>query len=361
MKRFGLLWGVMALVAVACSSGEKVGDMTFDSVEKLTYDSVAVNEILKPSDWFALESSRAVVHSPRSEKLFYVYSLPEWNFLYSYGAKGEGPDDYRGSYVSLCDVNKDEFPVTSLAPGGIVERTLRVGESSIEVVGERKTGKNLTTDYMYREFTVNDSIYGLMWLPDWDWGTQDVSALKNFITTCDSRTNQHIDSLPMAEKIDYELSEDGMSVSGDIYNRAYIVYKHGKMYVFYDQLRRIDICDISPDGKITLEKTIGEPYTWEDVQAMDFKKEKGYKILSVDGGKRYKYIYVMTCDYQDMGSWQKVLNTYVEVWDYDGNKVKKYDMGRNFNRVMVDEVNEYFYFHHTGYDFEWVFRYKYDL
>ncbi|MBQ2421698.1 MAG: hypothetical protein II285_01820, partial [Flavobacteriales bacterium] len=90
-------------------------------------------------------------------------------------------------------------------------------------------------------------------------------------------------------------------------------------------------------------------------------KEKGYKILSVDGGKRYKYIYVMTCDYQDMGSWQKVLNTYVEVWDYDGNKVKKYDMGRNFNRVMVDEVNEYFYFHHTGYDFEWVFRYKYDL
>ncbi|MBQ5815727.1 MAG: hypothetical protein IIW30_07125, partial [Flavobacteriales bacterium] len=109
MKRFGLLWGVMALVALACSSGEKAVDMTFDKTEKLTYDSIAVNEILKPSDWFALESSRAVVHSPRSEKLFYVYSLPEWKYLYNYGNKGEGPDDYRGSYVSLCDVNKDEF------------------------------------------------------------------------------------------------------------------------------------------------------------------------------------------------------------------------------------------------------------
>lgn len=361
MKRFGLLWGVMALVAVACSSGEKAVDMTFDSVEKLTCDSIAVNEILKPSDWFALESSRAVVHSPRSEKLFYVYSLPEWNFLYSYGAKGEGPDDYRGSYVSLCDVNKDEFPVTSFASGGLRERTLRAGESSIEVVGERKWEKNFTTEYMYREFTVNDSVYGLIDMTGWDENGVDVENLRHFIYTNSTETGKHIDSLLLAEKMDYEADARGTTISGDIYNRAYIVYKHGKMYVFYGHARRIDICDISPDGKITLEKTIGETYTWEDVQAMDFKKEKGYKILSVDGGKRYKYIYVMTCDYQDMGSWQKVLNTYVEVWDYDGNKVKKYDMGRNFNRVMVDEVNEYFYFHHTGYDFEWVFRYKYDL
>ena len=359
MKRFGLLWSVIALLLVACSSGEKVGDMTFDSVEKLTCDSIAVNEILKPSDWFALESSRAVVHSPRSEKLFYVYSLPEWKYLYNYGNKGEGPDDYRGSYVSLCDVNKDEFPVTSFASGGLRERTLRAGESSIEVVGERKLEKNFTIEYMYREFTVNDSIYGLMWLPDWDLGTQDVSALKNFITTCDSRTNQHIDSLPMAEKIDYELSEDGMSVSGDIYNRAYVRYARGKMYVFYDQLRRIDICDITPDGKITLERTIGPSYTWEEVRMMDLKQETVNCVTDVQCTD--DYIYCVTCDYQDMGTWRKVLNTYVEVWDYDGNKVKKYDMARNFNCVLVDENNGYFYCHHTGYDFEWVFRYKYDL
>ncbi len=131
------------MVLISCTEGEDGGSMDFAVVEKLTYDSVAVNEILKPSDWFALESSRAVVHSPISEKLFYVYSLPEWNFLYSYGAKGEGPDDYRGSYVSLCDVNKDEFPVTSFASGGLRERTLRAGESSIEVVGERKWKKTL--------------------------------------------------------------------------------------------------------------------------------------------------------------------------------------------------------------------------
>lgn len=352
------LASVMTLIS--CTEGKDGGSMDFAVVEKLTYDSVAVNEILKPSDWFALESSRAVVHSPISEKLFYVYSLPEWKYLYNYGNKGEGPDDYRGSYVSLCDVNKDEFPVTSLAPGGIVERTLRAGESSIEVVGE-KMGKNLTTEYMYREFTVNDSVYGVIDMIGWDENGVDVENLRRFIYTNRTETGKHIDSLSLAEKMDYEANDRGTTISGETYNRAYIVYKHGKMYVFYDQLRRIDICDISPDGKITLEKTIGEPYTWEDVQAMDFKKEKGYKILSVDGGNRYKYIYVMTCDYQDMGSWQKVLNTYVEVWDYEGNKVKKYDMGRNFNRVMVDEVNKYFYFHHTGYDVEWVFRYKYDL
>jgi hypothetical protein len=93
---------------------------------------------------------------------------------------------------------------------------------------------------------------------------------------------------------------------------------------------------------------------------MDLKQEI-IKNKIIDVQCTDDYIYCVTCDVQDMGTWRKVLNTYVEVWDYDGNKVKKYDMGRNFNRVMVDEVNECFYFHHTGYDFEWVFRYKYDL
>ena len=361
MKRFLALFGFVALLA-SCTSNEKEIDMSFDTVETLECDSVAVNEILKPSDWFALESSRAVVHSPRSEKLFYVYSLPEWKYLYNYGNKGEGPDDYRGSYVSLCDVNKDEFPVTSFASGGLRERTLRAGESSIEVVGERKWEKNFTTEYMYRESIVNDSVYVIKYVPVFDEAlNQNNPTFKEYLITMYSETDVHIDSLLLAQTIDYKVSEDRTTISGDIYNRAYIVYKHGKMYVFYGHARRIDICDISPDGKITLEKTIGPSYTWEDVQAMDFKKEKGYKILSVDGGKRYKYIYVMTCDYQDMGSWQKVLNTYVEVWDYEGNKVKKYDMYRNFNRMMVDEENGYFYFYHSGYDFEWVFRYKYDL
>ena len=121
----------------------------------------------------------------------------------------------------------------------------------------------------------------------------------------------------------------------------------------------MDIYDINPDGKITHDKTIGKPYTWEEVQGMDLKTSEGETVFNVVGGD--KYIYAMTCQWQDMGSWRKVLNTYVEVWDYDGNKVKKYDMNRNFNRMMVDEKNEYFYFYHSGYDFEWVYRYKYDL
>ena len=358
MKRFLALFGFVALLA-SCTSNEKEIDMSFDTVETLECDSVAVNEILKPSDWFALESSRAVVHSPRSEKLFYVYSLPEWKYLYNYGNKGEGPDDYRGSYVSLCDVNKDEFHVTSLAPGGIVERTLRVGDSSIEVVGERKWEKNFTTEYMYREFTVNDSVYGLIDMTGWDENGVDVENLRHFIYTNSTETGKHIDSLLLAEKMDYEADARGTTISGDIYNRAYIVYKHGKMYVFYGHARRIDICDISPDGKITLERTIGPSYTWEEVRMMDLKQETVNCVTDVQCTD--DYIYCVTCDYQDMGTWRKVLNTYVEVWDYDGNKVKKYDMARNFNCVLVDENNGYFYCHNTGYDFEWVFRYKYDL
>ena len=96
MKRFLALFGFVALLA-SCTSNEKEIDMSFDTVETLECDSVAVNEILKPSDWFAVESSRAVVHSPRSEKLFYVYSLPEWKYLYNHLA----PHLYCHNYIDI--------------------------------------------------------------------------------------------------------------------------------------------------------------------------------------------------------------------------------------------------------------------
>ena len=359
MKRFLALFGFVALLA-SCTSNEKGTDMEFKTVEKLVCDSVAINEILKPSDWFAVEGSRAVVYSPRSEKLFYVYSHPEWEYLYNYGVQGEGPDDYRGAYVSLCDVSKDKFSVSSFSTGGLRERTLRVGEDSIEVVADTVWGKNRSFDYIYRESIVNDSVYVIKYVPVFDEAlNQNNPTFKEYLITMYSETDVHIDSLLLAQTIDYKVSEDRTTISGNIYNRAYILYRDSKAYVIYDQLRRMDIYDISPDGKITHDKTIGKPYTWEEVQGMDLKISEGETVFNVVGGD--KYIYAMTCQWQDMGSWRKVLNTYVEVWDYDGNKVKKYDMNRNFNRMMVDEKNEYFYFYHSGYDFEWVYRYKYDL
>ena len=96
MKRTAFLLPLLclpALILSSCRSGQGHVKEGFSSAELLVPDSIAIEQILQPMAWKTSED-KAVLLSQKTDSAFFVYRLPTFEYLYSFGAKGEGPDDF---------------------------------------------------------------------------------------------------------------------------------------------------------------------------------------------------------------------------------------------------------------------------
>ena len=125
-------------------------------------------------------------------------------------------------------------------------------------------------------------------------------------------------------------------------------------------VRRTDVYDISPEGKITLKQSFGDPSTSEQINAMDLENtQEGEAYYGIQGTENN--IYVLSGDYRKEDNGRKLLNSYVEVYDWEGNPVKKFDLGRAFSRFLVDEPHGKIFCYDGSQDFEQVFVYDYKI
>ena len=112
-----LLLGVLGLCA--CDGGEKdAGALPVPEV--LTADSLEVHEIFRPHKFFPL-GDRMVVQT-LEDTVFYVYGLPDFDFRYAQGRRGEGPDEFL-SPIAMPTGGEDVFSV----------RTYRGGQRTMEL------------------------------------------------------------------------------------------------------------------------------------------------------------------------------------------------------------------------------------
>ena len=67
---------------------------SFETTIKAQFDSVKINEVIKPMDFFPTQHYLAVLHKAQvGEDQLYVYSLDSLKFLYSFATKGNGPTE----------------------------------------------------------------------------------------------------------------------------------------------------------------------------------------------------------------------------------------------------------------------------
>ena len=104
-----------ALAAVSCGPGTQSDLFAFPATQKLTLDSISVGEILQPFEWMPV-GDKAVLSSPRSDSLFWVYRLPGFEFLYAFGSKGEGPYEFAYSGQLIPDVQMQQRFLSATAP-----------------------------------------------------------------------------------------------------------------------------------------------------------------------------------------------------------------------------------------------------
>lgn len=355
IKHYIALSFILAVAFLSsCAGSGSSSQVDFSNPEKLQCDSIAINEILSPQSWFKIKD-KAVVLSPKSENLFYVYSLPAWDLLYSFGKIGEGPDDFQYPNASVAP---DEYlSVKSYSRQGVNDRIFDLTAEKPQLI----TMDTINRRLMNVKNKVNDSIYLITIAPTFEYGKWH-DPYQLFIGTADKNA-EHVDSVLTNTISGFKISDykgGGISISGREFNRPFFTCKDGKVYLFYTDVRRMDIYSLSADGHFSLDKTIGDATTWEELQKQNIPDTpQGEEVYAVHWGE--KYIYAFVCDYQNQGTWRKVINSYVEVWDYNGEKVKKYDLSRNFTHFIADEANDKFYLYHSGYDFENVYIYDFKI
>lgn len=351
MKRLAFFSLVVALLLTAAcqSSGDKNTAADFSEPELLALsDSIAIDEILQPENW-AVSQGKAVVFSRRTDSLFFVYRLPEFKYLYSFGRKGEGPDEFNYPYLRDGYLASDSFSVEDLSKKARIRYDL--GDTSA-----RKTETVPYHDYNIL-FPINDSILVQ--------AATDMSSdhIKPYYRTI-RPGGEAIDSIiPLVYTRSFRVEHfpnGGIGIRGRYFNDAKYLYKDHRWVILYADMRRMDIYEISAQGKITLVRSLGDASTYEQINAMDLENSpSGEAVYRVQGTPRH--IYALTGDYVTKEKSRDIVRSYVEVYDWEGRPIKKFDLGGAFTHFLVDEAHEKIFCFHSGNDFECVFAYNYSL
>ena len=118
MKRYYMCGMIVFLLTVSCKR-QVVITKEFPSISELRANILKVNEVFKFGKIYKLKDY--VVISDRAENVesfFYVYRYPNFEFLYSFGKKGNWPSTYLmptpfnrtpDNYFSFRDHGKDIF------------------------------------------------------------------------------------------------------------------------------------------------------------------------------------------------------------------------------------------------------------
>lgn len=353
MERISIL-GIAAIAMAAFScSGSKGESRSFESssIGKITCDSIAIEQILQPVKW-TLVDGKAIIFSPKSDNVFYIYRLPDFKYLYSFGSKGEGPEDFRYPEF-LADPGKGRM---------VVSDKRHILTVALKEKGPGEVDHLKTREHLYQpKMIVNDSI-----VVGYDGYLTEEKRINNYYYTTNvnlAQGGEIIDSVAVVvynKELIVRETKNGLYASGRLLNVPILAPLKDGFVAAYPDICNMDFYKVSPQGKITYVRTVGQRISQQEINALDLsKREVGKEIAQVQAGKKYLYVFVN--DYRLTPEWRKLLNSYMEVYDLKGNRVKKFDLGRPFTRFLIDEARGKIYCYHSGYDFENVYIYDYSL
>lgn len=338
----------LTLGVCSCGGGKSSEEnpFAFAQVETLTCDSIPIAEILHPSAW-TVEGDKAVLASRQNDSLFWVYRLPEFEFLYCFGLKGEGPYELTGISLMRDASQQGRFCV------GDQEKELSYRLDETEAKDVRRIPLGGVSNPMMR---VGDSIaLGQRML-------FSMEEVRYEYYTVNTRSGQGVDTVrALLSKASLQLSERGMAVA-NLHNVPKVALLGEGFVLAYPDVRSLYFYRVDQAGKIDLERVVGEQLTREQVEALPQERfETGYGLFQAQGTD--ERIYLLSYRRGDRsGEENKAAFTYyVEVYDKRGRPIKTFELDRAVTSMLVDEQRGRFYFYDARYDFEWVYTCAFDL
>lgn len=366
MRKFLIF--IMPLLLVACGGVDNEGgkDAEFKSIS-LCADSVAINEVLAPYSCKVVDGSVLLVSENTSKALFH-YRLPDWTFLDTMFARGEGPEDV--GFPIFMDTDEHSVWLTDIMRGNTSRLSIKEGRVNVDTVySQNITGVRIMVDaaMMGDRYTLERRSSG------GDWNNID-KIYPDYLYVTDVTDGSIKDSMAVYSynEIESSTNENGqISLLARIRNAPATAICGNKVLLYYPWMDFVQTFTVN-DGHIENYREIGQHRTFEEVLAMDWKeiyenRRKYCDIIASDD----KYIYLRVSEYEIESSTneegEKTINEiphrlYVDVCDWELKPIVRYDLDKvSARECVVDIYNNKIYAWNSDLDFENVYIYSYNL
>lgn len=309
------LFNIILLVFYSCQSGRSNNSV-------ITINNFPVNSNLKaqiidippvaisPFNLF-ITKDKLIMFNMKKDTIFDIFNLPECEYLFAAGNKGEGPNDFFDIDRRLFIPTNNGFKVFFQNQKALKEAEIQ--RNSIKIAQENILKFNID-QYPINGFTpINDTTYLY-------WSGFEAETEYNLLNT---NTQIHKPFSPYPKWCKSEINEDKIFT----YVKNITVKPDGKMFAaFYGYFKKFRIYDHL--GNLLKDISIEiEPYD-EDLN----KKNRTIFYFSYPKSSN-KYIYAL-CKNADQ---QTVTNPELQIWKWDGTPIGAYKLDRPISLFAVSE------------------------
>lgn len=306
-----LLWLVVVASFSACKTDDNKKTSIIEDFPEEMQPTITVNltdpVLLAPENMFIMNNQIWVIQR-RKDTLFYVFELPDCNYLYSTGTMGQGPNDFIFPIGSTIHATNEGFTILD---ANIFKSVKPQPDGTLNVTHSVKTFDEMNINGFVK---LNDSLYSSFTGCAGSGNSNYEYKIKNIQT----KDIFEFSDYPSLSEKEYEGQE-----------RCQIYYKHltanqkqKKLAAFYSFFKYFRIFNY--EGDLEREVFVKTP-PYESDNLEDYTKRNVYygPIVSTD-----QYIYA-AC----LGKEGKE----IQVWDWDGNPIISYSITQSFLTFTVNE------------------------
>ena len=336
--------GVSVLLA---GCGNAKGTDGFAEPVPLAADSIAVNQIVKPACW-AVCNGKAVVVSENTDSVFYVYRLPDFRFLYTWGRRGSGPGEFPNQ-VRFVDGDDGDTGMLTTVNGR--NKSFDAFEAGGREMALKKTSS------MFRESVfLDDRPLPCGWM-----AAKKVAGDKEYLCVRSARDGSVQDSVALytwVVKADYD--DKGRLYSLSRMNSPRIIAKDDRIAVVYQNFVRVDFYRVNDRGKLSLLGTAGEPIDGAALQRLRVMRNetRQHGIMGCFSTGKYLYTLYLDIELDRETNHADILQKIVHVYDWNGKQVRAFDLEKPATDILVSGDDRLLYTRNFQEDFDRVYVYR---
>ena len=298
-------------------------------------DSIKISDLLiAPVNW-AVKNDKIVMLSRKNRDYFlYVFSIPDFKLLYKYGNYGHGPNEF--VFVNWLNmVNDNQIGLYDIPNKRMYTYDLNQDTLFINKLFEfRNFESGLAPPY-----TFIHQIEGTMFIFKADFKQYTEIELININN---GEIIQNFRSLLKREKNITTYIPYVFNIST---NKNIIVFA-------YNFINRIELYRLNEEKLIEPFLIIGNQKDQAD------KSFNDYNVYYTDVHCNNSYIYALS---QQGEKNEKIKNSSIEIYNLDGEPIKKITLDRHIQYFTLDDKNGVIYGNDSYVDFDYVYVYKIDI
>lgn len=333
------------ILSVSCGAGGKA--VGFDNPIAVKADSIAVDQIIKPSQW-AVCNGKVVVVSESTDSVFYVYSLPDFSFLYAWGRRGSGPGEFPNYVRFVNDADGDTGTLT-------MENYLGKTFDAFEVGDRGMTLKKTSSTFPDQAVFLDSRPLPSGWL-----ATKRVSGDKEYLYIRSPKDGSVRDSVMLYTLVKADYDDKGNMRSLSRMNTPRIVAHGDRMAVVYQSVVRVDFYRVTGEGKLSLLQAVGEPLDDAVLQRLQTMRSESrqHGIMGYFSTGKYLYTLYLDLEFDWETKYANILEKVVYVYDWDGRQIRAFDLEKPATDILVSGDDSRLYARNFQEDFDKVYVYS---